>query len=73
MSKYQHSNGRVNLSAQDPDIRNLFALYDKIPIEECASFREPTIVQLENTVLSSAFFSTNNMIIIQNAIRNGVF
>jgi hypothetical protein len=70
MNKYT-LNGRVNI--MQPDITNLFAMYDKIPINTCTTFREATIGQWEQTSLSNAFFSKENIQILQNGIRAGVY
>jgi hypothetical protein len=68
------SNGRIDIvSKQPPDIGNLFALYDKIPANQCSTFREATIGSWTETPLSMAFFSEQNIQIIQNGIRAGVF
>lgn len=69
------SNGRVDIinRTQGPDISNLFAMYDKIPANQCATFREPTLGQWDETPLSKAYFSKENIQIIQNGIRAGVY
>ena len=72
------SNGRVDIlpnkpSSEAPDISNLFAMYDKIPANQCTTFREPTLGQWDETSLSKAYFSQNNIQIIQNGIRAGVY
>ena len=72
------SNGRVDIltsknKADAPDISNLFAMYDKIPANQCTTFREPTLGQWDETPLSKAYFSQNNIQIIQNGIRAGVY
>ena len=66
------SNGRVDL-LNPPDISNLFALYDKIPANQCVSFRNATLGQWIDTPLSIAYFSQENIQIIQNGIRAGVY
>jgi hypothetical protein len=66
------SNGRVDL-LNPPDISNLFALYDKIPANQCTTFRNATLGQLEETPMSLAYFSKENIQIIQNGIRAGVY
>lgn len=66
------SNGRVDLLSP-PDISNLFALYDKIPANQCSTFRNATLGQLEESPLSLAYFSKENIQIIQNGIRAGVY
>jgi hypothetical protein len=48
-------------------------MYDKIPANQCVSFREPTLGQWDETPLSKAYFSQNNIQIIQNGIRAGVY
>jgi hypothetical protein len=67
----QTSNGRVNILT--PDITNLFAMYDKIPANQCVTFRDATLGQWEETLLSKAFFSKENIQILQNGIRAGVY
>jgi len=65
------NNGRVNLNG--PNTSKLFEMYDKIPSKEQVSFRNPTIGIWENSPLSGAFFSKENMKILQNGIRVGVY
>jgi hypothetical protein len=69
------ANGRVDIinKTQGPDIGNLFAMYDKIPANQCATFREPTLGQWDETPLSKAYFSKQNIQIIQNGIRAGIY
>jgi hypothetical protein len=75
MTDYKSSNGRVDIihKTQAPDISNLFAMYDKIPANQCATFREPTLGQWDETPLSKTYFSKENIQIIQNGIRAGVY
>ena len=75
MNNTKSSNGRIDIinKTQSPDISNLFAMYDKIPANQCATFREPTLGQWDETPLSRAFFSKENIQIIQNGIRAGVY
>ena len=75
MNSYKSSNGRIDIinKTQSPDLSNLFAMYDKIPANQCATFREPTLGQWDETSLSKAYFSTENIQIIQNGIRSGVY
>lgn len=74
-NKENYSNGRIDIinKTQGPDIANLFAMYDKIPANQCATFREPTLGQWDETSLSKAYFSKENIQIIQNGIRAGVY
>jgi hypothetical protein len=74
MNYSKHSNGRIDvLNKTAPDISNLFSMYDKIPAKQCVTFREPTLGQWDETPLSRAFFSKENIQIIQNGIRAGVY
>jgi hypothetical protein len=65
------SNGRVDING--PKTSDLFNMYDKIPINQCATLRNATEGLWDNTVLSDAFFSKSNIQIIQNGIRAGVY
>ena len=64
-------NGRVNIKT--PNTSELFQMYDKIPATQCVTFRNATEGLWNETPLSQAFFSQNNIQIIQNAIRAGVY
>jgi len=66
------SNGRVDIISKQPDLCNLFAMYDKIPANQCSTFREPTLGLWTENELSRTFFSFNNITILQNGIRAGV-
>jgi hypothetical protein len=67
----QNFNGRVDI--KNPDTNNLFALYDKIPANQCATFRNATEGLWDETQLSKLFFSQDNLQILQNGIRAGVY
>jgi len=72
VAKTHHNtaNGRIDILG--PTVEQQFAMYDKIPNSStCASFRDAMIGNWENTALSDAFFSTGNMQIVQNGLRNG--
>ena len=71
LSDKQSSNGRVDING--PKTSDLFQMYDKIPVNQCTTFRNPTEGLWDNTALSNAFFSAENMVIIQNGIRVGVY
>lgn len=71
MDNHEKYNGRIDLKT--PDTSKLFDLYDKIPNAECTTFRNPTTGLWNDTILSSAFFSKENVQIIQNGIRMGVY
>ena len=65
------NNGRVNIKS--PDTSALFKMYDKIPANQCVTFRNPTEGLWNATPLSQVFFSQENIQIIQNGIRSGVY
>ena len=65
------TNGRVNIMVPNIDAR--FALSDHIPINQTSSFRDAMTGNWYDTDLSTAFFSSPNMKIIQNGIRAGVY
>jgi hypothetical protein len=67
-----NNNGRIDLLSP-PDISKLFAIYDKIPANQCTTFRNATLGQWVDTPLSLAYFSKENIQIIQNGIRAGVY
>lgn len=78
MDYSKSSNGRINLYTKpkttytEPDINNLFSMYDKIPANQCTTYQEPLVGQIDETPLSRAYFSDSNIQIIQNGIRAGV-
>jgi Family of unknown function (DUF5761) len=65
------SNGRIDI--QSPDTRSLFNMYDKIPAHQCTTYRNPLEGQWDDSTLSKAYFSKENIQIIQNGIRAGVY
>ena len=65
------TNGRVDIMG--PNISDLFAMKDRIPVMECSNFREATTGNWYPTILSNTFFSEQNIKILQNAIRAGVY
>lgn len=79
MDYSKSSNGRINLYTKpkttysEPDIANLFSMYDKIPANQCTTLRDATTGQWEENALSNAYFSRENIQIIQNGIRAGVY
>jgi hypothetical protein len=64
-------NGRINIKS--PNTSALFQMYDKIPANQCVTFRNATEGLWNETPLSQAFFSQGNIQIIQNGIRAGVY
>jgi len=65
------NNGRVNIKS--PNTSALFKMYDKIPANQCVTFRNATEGLWTETSLSQVFFSQENIQIIQNGIRAGVY
>jgi hypothetical protein len=65
------NNGRINIKS--PNTSALFQMYDKIPANQCVTFRNATEGLWNDTPLSKAFFSQQNIQIIQNGIRAGVY
>jgi hypothetical protein len=66
------NNGRVDIF-NPPKSCNIFNLYDRIPAKQCATYLNATEGIWNDTTLSKAFFSRENIKIIQNAIRRGVY
>ena len=64
-------NGRVDLKS--PNTSALFTMYDKISAKQCSTFRNPTEGLWMETKLSNIFFSKENIQIIQNGIRYGIY
>jgi hypothetical protein len=67
----QLNNGRINIKS--PNTSALFKMYDKIPANQCVTFRNATEGLWNETPLSKTFFSQQNIQIIQNGIRAGVY
>ena len=65
------NNGRINIKS--PNTSALFQMYDKIPANQCVTYRNATEGLWDETILSRAFFSRENLQIIQNGIRAGVY
>ena len=65
------NNGRVDIKS--PNTTELFQMYDKIPANQCTTFRNATEGLWTENSLSNAFFSLQNIQIIQNGIRAGVY
>jgi len=65
------NNGRVDIKT--PSTSTLFQMYDKIPANQCVTFRNPTEGLWSSNSLSDAFFSQQNIQIIQNGIRAGIY
>lgn len=66
-----NSNGRINLLSQDTN--TLFSMTDRIPISRTTDYSEAMTGNWSDTLLSTTYFSSKNIKIIQNGIRIGVF
>lgn len=64
------SNGRVDILGP---IGPQFNFADKIPIRECVSYHDALTGTWVDTPLSVLFFSQENIQILQNAIKKGVY
>ena len=65
------TNGRVDIIT--PDMNALFAMRDRIPVSQCVSYRDANTGNWYDTQLSDLFFSAENIRILQNGIRAGVY
>lgn len=66
-------NGRVNV-LQPPNQDVHFKMIEKVNIDNKATeYREALHGEFENTVLSELYFSQNNIQIIQNGLKAGVY
>jgi hypothetical protein len=67
-----NSNGRVDILGNN--VMDCFHLYDKIPVSDGDTYYRTAMTgNWDNTLLSNAFFSEENMNIIQNGLRAGVY
>lgn len=64
-------NGRVNILGYNPFAR--FEMHDKIPNQRFSSYSAALTGNWLDTNLSNAFFSAENMNILQNGIKAGVY
>lgn len=64
-------NGRVNIIT--PDANVLFSMKDRIPAHNPSGYRDALTGNWNDTLLSKTFFSPENMTILQNGIRAGVY
>lgn len=64
-------NGRVDLLS--PNTNTLFSMTDRIPIDKGSDFRDAMNGTWNNTPLSNLFFSAENIRIIQNSLKQGVY
>lgn len=66
-----NSNGRIDI--EGPNISVKFGMMDRIPVNDCSSFRDALTGNWNDSPMSIAFFSNKNIQIIQNGIRAGVY
>jgi len=64
------TNGRLNIL--EPPM-NQFSLYDKIPSNQCETFHDAMTGNFTDSTLSRIYFSKENMEIVQNGLRAGVY
>jgi hypothetical protein len=67
----QMLNGRVNIL--QPDTEKQFAMYDRIPAHQPSGYRDALQGNWKDSPLSLAYFSAQNIGILQNGIRRGVY
>jgi len=48
-------------------------MFEQVPAKQCVTLREPTEGLWTDTLLSNAYFSAENIQILQNGIRAGVY
>ena len=66
------NNGRVNIMG--PNTGDIFKLYEQVPLDnKSTSYKIAMAGNWQSTVLSDAFFSGENIRIIQNAIKASVY
>ena len=68
MNSLYEGNGRINLFKNTVG-QNSFLMNDKIPVKQTVGYNDALKGDLENTPLSTTYFSINNIQIIQNGIR----
>jgi len=67
------TNGRVNI-LQEPSHKIRFQMQEKIALKnKSTEYREALTGNWESNILATVFFSADNMQIIQNGIRAGVY
>jgi len=65
------ANGRINIMG--PNISTKFSMMDKNPVNTNTNYLNSLTGNFERSPLSDAYFSQNNIQIIQNGIRKGVY
>ena len=65
------NNGRINFNTENID--NKFNMMDKIPANSNTNFNNALTGIFDKTELSDKFFSRNNLNLIQNKLKEGVY
>lgn len=66
------NNGRINIMG--PNTGDLFTLYNKKPIQsKSTAYKDALIGNQQSSLLSDLYFSAENIQIVQNAIKAGVY
>ena len=71
MMNNNQSNGKVDILG--PNISTKFSMMDKIPLTTKTSYVNSLTGNFERSRLSDTFFSNENIQIIQNGLRKGVY
>jgi len=71
MSNNTNTNGRINIMG--PNISTKFSMMDKIPLNTRTDYTNVLTGTFERNSLSDTFFSQNNIEVIQNGIKQGVY
>ena len=64
-------NGKINIMG--PNIATQFSMMDRIPINTNTNYQNVLVGTFERSQLSEKYFSKNNIELIQNSIRKGVY
>ena len=65
------NNGKIDIMG--PNMNAKFSMMDKIPVSSNSNYTNVLTGNFERSLLSDTFFSKENIQIIQNGIRKGVF
>jgi hypothetical protein len=65
------SNGKINIMG--PNIYAKFSMMDKIPLNTNTNYQNVLTGNFERSKLSDSYFSRQNIQIIQNGVRKGVY
>lgn len=71
MNNQNNFNGKINIMG--PNISTKFSMMDRIPINTNENYLNSLTGNFERSRLSDAYFSQQNIQIIQNGIRKGVY